>query len=90
MTDAELGIIEHGLAAAAQGPWRLVNDYDVTGDRRTSVAFVNPALPTAHATAYLVVHAPTWLAALVAEVRRLREERMATLVDPNPAHHWRP
>jgi hypothetical protein len=84
MTTLDLEPIKARLAAATPGPWRVWTDPDPTKVRATAVEtawchgdiegdteLITDYLPT-DADAEMIAHAPEDLAALVAEVERLR------------------
>ena len=100
MTALDLEPIKERLAAATPGPWRVWTDPDPTKVRATAVEtawchgdiegdteLITDYLPT-DADAEMIAHAPSDLAALVAEVERLRGQidavRAATANHPNP------
>ena len=87
MTTLDLGPIKERLAEATPGPWRVWRDPDPTKVRATAVEtawchgdiegdteLITDYLPT-DADAEMIAHAPSDLAALVAEVEQLRAER---------------
>ena len=82
MTDPDLTPIKARLDAATPGPWAVVDDLAVTaapevGGDDSCLSIVIPAIveftPRA-ADAEFIAHAPTDIAALVAEVERLQEQ----------------
>jgi hypothetical protein len=97
MTD--LDAIEAALRAATPGPWQdHAHSYHVgTGAMLPSIVVaprgaLHPVVCSvsrgnAHreADAHLIAHAPTWLAELVAEVRRLRAGPPPERVGPEPS-----
>ena len=87
MSTLDLEPIKERLAAATPGPWRVWTDPDPTKVRATAVEtawchgdiegdteLITDYLPT-DADAEMIAHAPSDLAALVAEVEQLRAER---------------
>ena len=86
MSTIDLEPIKERLAAATPGPWRVWTDPDPTKVRATAVEtawchgdiegdteLITDYLPT-DADAEMIAHAPSDLAALVAEVEQLREQ----------------
>lgn len=86
MTDIDLAPIKERLAKATPGPWRVWRDPDPTKVRATAVEtawchgdiegdteLITDYLPT-DADATFIANAPEDIAALVAEVERLREQ----------------
>lgn len=69
--------IKARLAAATPGPWYFTNDAGPTHVAEVSALYVRPEAPlrSPMADAALIAHAPADLAALIAEVERLRDER---------------
>ena len=86
MTTLDLEPIKERLAAATPGPWRVWHDPDPSkagtavetawcyGDIEGDTELITDYLPTG-ADAEMIAHAPEDIAALVAEVERLRAER---------------
>lgn len=88
MSDLDLTPIKARLNAATPGPWAVIDDLAVTaapdvGGDDACLSIVFPAIveftPSA-ADADFIAHAPTDIAALVAEVESLRE-------NPRDEHH---
>lgn len=92
LTDAELDAIRERLAAATPGPWRaeysgatgpVVMDAESV-DARDHVARCPHY--RGHADAGFIAHTPTDVAALLAEVERLRAERSGMTARYAPAY----
>ena len=97
MTTLDLEPIKERLEAATPGPWRVWRDPDPTKVRATAVEtawcygdiegdteLITDYLPT-DADAELIANAPEDIAALVAEVERLKE---AVIVEQNRRKPW--
>lgn len=69
----DLEPIKARLAAAAPGPWYVTSE-DGIGDERGAAIAVGPyGVGIDEPDAALIAHAPTDIAALIAEVERLRD-----------------
>lgn len=97
MTTLDLDPIKERLAAATPGPWRVWRDPDPTRARATAVEtawcygdiegdteLITDYLPT-DADATFIANTPSDLAALVAEVERLR---VTVIVEQNRRQPW--
>ena len=98
MTTLDLEPIKERLAAATPGPWRVWHGTDPSKVRSTAVEtawcygdiegdteLITDYLPTG-ADAEMIANAPEDIAALVAEVERLREQVEAVRALHRPAH----
>lgn len=84
MTDERLAEIEARANAATPGPWRYTL-YFVMSPSQGLIADIGPGSASVNSDAAFIAHARTDVPALLAEVRRLREEIVSLRENQEPS-----